>query len=90
VKLIVLVALVLYVGYLHGASSEKIGQDCKRLSDWSGDVYDQIKANETVTLTGVYAEDAARFEFIRDWVKKGKSREDLVAYVFNHCRFEEA
>lgn len=69
------------------ASNEKFNRegDCHRIAEWSGDVFDQVKANPKVELSGVYAADPARFAFIRSWAKDGKSREDLVAYVFSRC-----
>ena len=84
-NILVLLSLVLYVGYLHGASNERIGRQCENKARWAAEVFDLVKENPKVILSGMEAEDVNAFAFIRAWVKDGKTREELKAYVVNHC-----
>ena len=86
-KFAILLILVLYVSYLSGASSERINLDkqCENKARWAADVFDLVKENPKVILSGMEAEDVNAFAFIRAWVKDGKTREELKAYVVNHC-----
>ena len=84
-KILVLVALVLYVGYLHGASNERIGRQCDSKARWAAEVFDLVTENPNVILNGMNEADEDAFTFIRAWAKDGKTREELIAYTKNHC-----
>ena len=86
-KFAILLILVLYVSYLSGASSERITRDkvCESKARWAAEVFDLVKENPKVILSGMEADDVNAFAFIRAWVKDGKTREELKAYVVNRC-----
>jgi hypothetical protein len=80
--LILAVALMLM-----GASSERITQEkgCQAIANWAAGVFDIINENPMVILNGMDERDTVAFEFIRQWINDGKSREELKSYTKNTC-----
>lgn len=58
---------------------------CDVQAHWAASVFDLIEENPRVILSGMDAQDDNAFTFIRNWIKDGKSRDDLRLYVIGHC-----
>jgi hypothetical protein len=63
-------------------------RDCKRVADLSVDIFNQVKQAPNVSLNGMLAGDEAAFTFIRQWVKEGKSRDELYQFTYDSCMGE--
>lgn len=87
----VIVALMLYTAFSHAASGERIYRE--KVCTWSAreavQLYDAIKENPAVILNSLFDSDEVLFEYIRQWVRDGKSREELAQYTRAHCLGEE-
>lgn len=80
---IVLILFVLYIGYVHSASSEKIV--CVNKVNFATEVFDLVTADPRVILSGMDEEAVNTFVFVRAWVKAGKSRDELKEYTMSRC-----
>jgi hypothetical protein len=88
---IALCALALWNMEAHAASNERITKEkaCHQVAVWSVDIFNLIKQNPKVYLNGMLADDEVAFDFIRQWIKDGKPRDELYEYTFNRCNGEE-
>ena len=90
-RLVLLFCLVVLVAFTirdaRAASNEHLMMEkaCKSVAAWSTDVYKTIKESPKVILNGMDSQDEIAFAFIRQWIKDGKSSDDLYVYTFNAC-----
>jgi hypothetical protein len=78
----------LTVSVVHAASAERAAQKrdpCQVEADFAAEVFDLINENPRVILSGNSADDVNSFAFIRQWIREGKSRTELLARVWNAC-----
>ena len=83
-----ILAALLTVGVLHAAPNERTASkhsQCQIKADFAAEVFDLISDNPRVILSGNSADDANSFAFIRQWVREGKSRTDLMGLVWSQC-----
>jgi hypothetical protein len=84
-------AIVLLASIVASAeSSGRITRDreCEVQAHWAAGVFDLIEENPRVILSGMDARDDSAFTFIREWVRDGKSRDDLKLHVIGQCMGE--
>jgi len=86
-SLLVLIILALFVTEARPASSERITKErqCHQVAVWALDIFNQVKQSPKVILSGMDANDESAFTYIRQWVKEGKSRDELYQHTFNLC-----
>ena len=83
-----ILAAFLTVSVLHAAPNKHIApkhNQCQVQADFVAEVFDLIAENPRVILSGNSADDANSFAFIRQWIREGKSRTDLMALVWSDC-----
>ena len=82
------IAAFLTVSVLHAASNQRTApkhDPCQIKADFVAEVFDLIAENPRVILSGTSADDANSFAFIRQWIREGKSRTELMALVWSDC-----
>lgn len=58
---------------------------CQIKANFAAEVFDLVTENPKVILSGMDADAINTFTFVRQWVKDGKSRTDLVALIWSQC-----
>lgn len=82
-KLGLLLALLLFAGQVLGASSQT--KECEATVNWATEVFDLVTENPKVILSGMDPQDVNNFAFIRRWINEGRSRDELMAFIWSQC-----